>query len=637
MTAITKPISAVNPAPPTTTRWLRGVAGGVIAIFVLVGCTSPTVLEGTSVTVATSSALFSLNDRTSYGSSPANRGVLQATNSSFHRYDDSSELVEDASFGTYQLLSNDPLTVKYTIASGATWSDGVPVDAADLLLAWVANSGALNTKNVDDAGYRDAETGKYATPFADDVVYFDGATSEGLQYATAIPTIGDDGRSLTLIWDNYVVDWPLLLQVGLPAHIVASHALGISLHPDTGAEDGSVDPDRLVGAQKAKSALREAIRDHDVTSLSKVANFWNSGFDLEAMPDDESLLVSTGPYTITAFVPAESVTLTANRRYSGNHSPVFETVEVRFLADPLDQIEALANGTVDVIVPKSSSEVVSRLAGMPNVALYHVPGGTYEHLDLTFAHGKHATFQDVRVREAFLKTVPTQAIRERVVGEHVAEHSERSSLVYLPDTPGYSESVANNGSARFARPDIRGAIALLAEAGNPAPVVCVMFDPSNPKRVQEYQLIADSAALAGFVVTNCSGPDWRNLLGVPGVYDAAIFAWSSTNLSVAGLQSIFGEGGRGNLNGYSTHTVESLLAQLAVTPDQVKQQALRLELDETLYSDAYGLPLYQDQIVVADNRTLTGVRPATLASGILWNVWEWAPEVDPTMTSSPVK
>ncbi len=612
-------------ALPWALRWLRGVSLGIVAVLAMSGCTAPTVLEGSTVTVATSTALFSLNDRTSYGDSPANGGVLQATNSSFNRYDEKSVLVDDTSFGTSQLLSNDPLTVKYTIASGVTWSDGVPVDAADLLLAWVANSGALNTDGVNDAGYRDAETGKYSRPFADDVVYFDGATSEGLQYVTTLPEVSEDGRSITLIWDSYIVDWPMLLQVGLPAHVVASKALGMSLSPDTNTGNENVDADRLADAQKAKDALIEAITTSDVPTLSTLANFWNSGFDIESKPEDESLLVSTGPYTIAGFTPGESVTLTANHRYHGAHSPVFETVVVHFLVDPLDHIAALADGTADVIVPRSSSDAMTALEDVPAAKILPVPGGTYEHLDLTVANGKHSTFHDVRLREAFLKTIPTQSMRNEVIGTPLASASERSSLVFLPGTPAYSEAVVDNGSARFAHPDIKGAIALVDEAGVVAPPVCMMFDPSNPKRVQEFQLIAESAALAGFVVTNCSGPDWRNLLGVPGVYDASIFSWSSTNTSVAGLQSIFGAGGRGNLNGYSNPTVEEILSQLAVTPGAAGQNALRLDLDKTLYSDAYGLPLYQDQTVVAHNGTLTGVTPATLARGILWNVWEWAP------------
>ena len=38
-------------------------------------------------------------------------------------------------------VSDNPLTVKYTINEGVKWSDGTPVTAADLVLQWAAFSG----------------------------------------------------------------------------------------------------------------------------------------------------------------------------------------------------------------------------------------------------------------------------------------------------------------------------------------------------------------------------------------------------------------------------------------------------------------------------------------------------------------
>ncbi|MEO6942215.1 MAG: ABC transporter substrate-binding protein, partial [Terrimesophilobacter sp.] len=460
------------------------------------------------------------------------------------------------------------------------------------------------------------------------------STSEGLQYATSTPTIGDGGRSLTVIWDRYVVDWPLLLQVGLPAHVVASRALGLPLAADSGAgKAGPADADRLRDAQKAKTALTDAILDEHTTQLSAIANVWNSGFDLEAMPTDPSLLVSTGPYTLSGFVAGVSVTLTANPRFHGAHTPVFETVVIRTLADPLDQVAALKDGSADVIVPRPSPDVLAAVGAVPGAIVKQGIDRAFEHLDLQFANGKHATFEDPRVREAFLKVIPVREIREAVTGSTLSALAQRSSLVFLPRATGYSDAVATNGSANFASTDVAEATLLLADAGVASPAVCILFDPSNPKRVQEFQLIQESAAFAGFVVTNCSSPDWINLLGTPGTYDASIFAWSATNESVAGLQSIFGTGGRGNFNGFSDSSVDSLLSQLSVAPDADKQLAIRMSLDAALYSAAYGLPLYQDPAVVAHNRSVSGVAIAPLAPGILWNVWEWTPAA--TATPSP--
>ncbi|GAA3740422.1 ABC transporter family substrate-binding protein [Leifsonia bigeumensis] len=630
------------------------LAAALVGLLALAGCSTPTVIEDSSVTVAMSRAFFSLNDRTSYGNSPANSQVLQATSSRFAAYDENSELVADTSFGTYQLLSNDPLTVRYTIANDVTWSDGVPVDAADLLLAWVANSGALNTKDFDDGPYIDEETGRYAEPFPSDVVHFDGATSEGLQYVTEMPEIGDDGRSLTLTWDRYFVDWPLVLEVGLPAHVVATKALKLTPTAVPDDETGAVsDADRVRDGETAKAALVEAIQEDDTAELSAIANVWNSGFNLERLPDDPSLLVSNGPYTITGFEAGDHLVLSANPNYRGDHRPVFETIRVRFMADPLAQVQALADGEVDVVTPRPNPDVVDalrRIAGgaAPGVTASDEPDregahgvtvldgvdGTYEHLDLKFANSKNGSLDDRRVREAFLKVVPWRAILDAMVTPVLGEAQPRASQLFFPGAPGYEGSVADNGSRSLERVDVPGAKALLAEAGVAKPVVCIMFDPANPRRQEEFKLIRESASDAGFAVTNCSSPDWLNLLSTLGTYDASLFSWRVTNLSFTGIQAIYLTDGLSNLNDYSNPEVDALLATLSVTVDPAKQLELRQQIDAILFEDSYGLPLYQNPVIVAHDDSVSGIGIAPLAPGIFWNVWEWMPVVEASPSPS---
>ena len=62
----------------------------------------------------------------------------------------------NTSFGTYEKTSDDPLTVKYTVDDDTKWSDGTPVDAADMLLAGPRQSGNLNTIAADKVKTDDA-------------------------------------------------------------------------------------------------------------------------------------------------------------------------------------------------------------------------------------------------------------------------------------------------------------------------------------------------------------------------------------------------------------------------------------------------------------------------------------------------
>src|SRR5215207_1157337 len=173
---------------------MAALAAALLVGTALSACTpTTTVVEGSKVTVAVATPFTSANAATSFGrSTPTNADVAYLTGTGFGYYDDSYALVEDRSFGTAEVLDESPFTVRYTIADGVTWSDGAPVDAADLLLSWAANSGSLNTPGFDDTEYVDAATGQYGDDFPDDVIFFDGTIGNGLELATATPEIVQD-------------------------------------------------------------------------------------------------------------------------------------------------------------------------------------------------------------------------------------------------------------------------------------------------------------------------------------------------------------------------------------------------------------------------------------------------------------
>lgn len=128
-----------------------GAVGAIVATSALVlsACASPdnegegggdTGLEGTSVSVGWNQPFYSQNNLTSRGNAAANANILYLTTSVFNYYDGDLELQRNEDFGTYEVVSEDPFTVKYTVNEGVTWSDGAPVDAADVFLYWAAQN-----------------------------------------------------------------------------------------------------------------------------------------------------------------------------------------------------------------------------------------------------------------------------------------------------------------------------------------------------------------------------------------------------------------------------------------------------------------------------------------------------------------
>lgn len=580
--------------------------------LILSGCAAPQseIVEGSTLSVAWNQPFYSYNGLTSFGNATANNNITYATLGGFNYYDNTPALVEDTSFGTYEKLSDDPLVVKYTIADGVKWSDGTNVDAADLLLQWAALSGSQNTPDFDSSEFTDPDTGEFTDDFPTDVVFFDSGAdpSTGMGLVSEVPEVSDDKKSITLTYDAPFVDWELVMSAPLPAHVVAKNALGL--------EDN----------QEAKDALVAAIEDNDAEALAAISSFWNSGFNFSEMPSDPELVLSSGPYVISDFEADQFVTLTANPEYTGDNLPAVEEITVRFITDPLAAVQALQNGEVQVISPQATVDVADALAAL-DVEVIGGYEGTYEHIDLQFDQSKSGNFNNPLIREAFMKVIPRQEIVDKLIVPLQPDAEVRNSQVFLPGADGYDDSVAENGSDAYAEVDIEGAKALLAEAGAVNPEVCMLFSSTNPRRANEFLLIQQSGALAGFNVTDCSSPDWGGLLGTPGAYDASLFGWQSTSLGVTnGPPPTFTTGGINNLNFYSNEAMDELTAELSQEFDVDAQIEIQKKIDKLLWEDFYGVTIFQFPAVTAYDATkITNIAPSTLAPTIFWNIWDWEP------------
>ena len=81
------------------------------------------------------------------------------------------------------------------------------------------------------------------------------------------------------------------------------------------------------------AGLIKAIETDDAATLTKVADFWNTGWTLDkakGLPD-ASLIPSSGPYYVAAWDPGQSVTLKKNAKWWGTPAKT-DTVVLRFIS-----------------------------------------------------------------------------------------------------------------------------------------------------------------------------------------------------------------------------------------------------------------------------------------------------------------
>ena len=181
--------------------------------------------KGGDVRVAWNDPPLSFNNNTTHANAVANANIQYFTNLGFTYYDKDLNLINNDQFGTCEIISLDPLTVKYTVNEGVKWSDGVQIGAADLVLSWGAQSGNFNDEEANVV--TDDATGD-STVVAGAGVAFD-KVDTSLSLIKDFPVIGDDGRSATFIWSQYYLDYQTASPANngaagtlLPAHVVGS-------------------------------------------------------------------------------------------------------------------------------------------------------------------------------------------------------------------------------------------------------------------------------------------------------------------------------------------------------------------------------------------------------------------------------
>ncbi len=551
---------------------------------------------GGTVTVAEVNQFFSFNPLTANGNTDINSKVALATSSNFWYIDDKLKVQKDPGFGSYEVVKQDPLTVKYTLSDKAQWSDGTPVSADDLLLTWAVESGYYDDAKLDPA------TGKTVSG----TKYFDYAGSTLGLNDTKFPTVSDDKKSITIEYTKPFADWEVAftMQGMPPAHVIWKKA-GLA------SEDAFID---LLKNQPKGDPSKPGKAN---AQLAKVASHYGTDFDSKTLPSDPSLYLSDGPYITSAVEQGKSVTLVPNPKYQGDHAAKLDSIVVRTIADPQAQIQALQNGEVDVIAPQANADTLAALDQVPGVTVHKGNQLSYDHLDLNFT----GVFKDKNVREAFLKTIPRQAVLDAIITPLDSGAKVLDSQLFVPAQDGYADSVAGNGSSAYGAPDIDGAKALLKGA---TPTIDILYNSDNPNRVDAYTLIAQSASKAGFKIKDDGDVKWGERLG-DGSYDASIFGWTSTGVGVSGVPQIFGTGQSSNFNGYSNKSADGLMSELVQTTDVAKQTTLQQQIDKDIFGDAYGLPLFQSIGVDAESSRVAGIDTFNPnQNGVWWNVWEWS-------------
>lgn len=556
------------------------------AALLLTGCSAdlpPSVVEGSSITVGWSDSLTSLNAATRADGTAGNRSIASATHDGFTRFEN-GEVEPDESFGEVRILdpgsdSDAAFTVRYDLAE-RTWSDGIPLDAADLMLAWAAGSGATSGK-------------------------FDAAPTD-LRHSSEVPEHDDFDRRIDVVFDRPVRGWLTALEVAVPAHVVGRIALGVE------------DP------MAAKQAVIDAIVADDDADLASIAEAWSSGF---RVTDDgeppEGLAVGSGPYVVTEVEPdGAGLTLEVNRAYEGGTPTTYERIEVVATADPLADFP----DDLDVVQLRPTPDnflTVRHLRRRDN----HVAETHTSQLWALVLRADRGVFRNLPARRAFLRAMPPSDLRSAGAGSWRNAYLASQSLLFAPESRGYEIALEDAGFTSALQSALADADADRARAGVPAGTsVCVLHDTRDPFATSAFAGMQQSLAGSGWSATDCGQEDIQSALEGGQDWQAVLTKIPLPQLP-RDITAVWGGADPSPLTGLSSDERRRLVARLDSTADVYDAREVQVAIEAGLVKEYVALPIALDPIVTLSHREMSAVLPQSGRSVTLFDdVAVWGPE-----------
>lgn len=479
--------------------------------------------------------------------------------------------------GSIEKVSDDPLTVKYTINDNAKWSDGTPITVNDAIMAW----GTQNSKLVGADG----------NPLFSNV-----STDLAVDFVPDGPVGDPDGKTFTVKYKSANPDWMLQTFLDYPAHVVAKQA-------------------GMTTAELSKAFLAK-----DASKLADAAKFWNTGWNTKpgTIPAKD-INVSGGPYILDSWKAGESVTLKANPNYYGA-APGVKTLTFRFV-DPGSMVQALQNKDLDVMAPQPTVDTLDQLKALGNsVKIMQGDTMTWEHLDFNFA-GTSVFKDDPELRKAFAMCIPRETIVKNLIQPVNPDAKVLNAREVLPSDPEkYAEVVKDSYAGEYDAVNIDGAKKILEDKGKTNMKVRIGYNSPNPRRANEVSLIKDSCGKAGFDVQDISSAEFS----APGGpvekndYDAFLFAWAGSG-QIAGGQNIYSTKYPQNFGKYSNKTVDEAFKTLSSSLDPAVHTQQTIIIEKELWKDMFGVPLFAHPGLDAAGSNIENVMHTSTQNGITWN------------------
>ncbi|HET7728603.1 MAG TPA: ABC transporter substrate-binding protein [Usitatibacter sp.] len=360
-----------------------------------------------------------------------------------------------------------------------------------------------------------------------------------------------------------------------------------------------VDPHTLV----LKTASPHVLLPSDLASVAIVSKLHG---EKAATADYNSgkAAIGTGPYKFSAYVPNQSVVLTANYGHWAGEQP-WDKVTFKILSNSAARVAALLSKDVQMIETVPTSDI-AKFSKDPNFALADKVSNRviYVHLwqwsdkpppYVTAKDGKpldRNPFKDARVRKALSMAINREAIAERIMEKKAVPAAQLLADSFY-------------GTSKKLKPpkyDPEGAKKLLAEAGYPNGFAMTIHGTNNryindDKIAQAIAQFYSRAGIDAKVETMPSSVYFSK--ATAGEYGYMLLGWGTeSNEQGSSLRSLLAtrdpDKGMGvnNRGRYSNPAFDQLLSQALVTMDDRKREGMIQQAAEVAMNDTGLIPIH---------------------------------------------
>ena len=608
--------------------------------FAAVGAAPASATQST-LTILSTGDITSLNSGTSAGNTAYNARAVYPTGMGYTYYDDQTNLVMNTKFGKMSIAKNTPtlFSIKYTVAKNQKWSDGTPIDAVDLLLSHVIASDGYSKS----AGLGDPSS---ETPAFDSVGY-GGAYGS---HVIGLPVLSADHYTLTVNYDQPMVDWQLLAPGPSPVH-----ALELLAAKNNG-KSYTVDD-----ALAAKAAFLDDFTNKNTADLTKMGDVWTNDYNLANINANTNplYLISNGGYKVVSKVDGDSMTLVKNPLYKSGptfvvtKAPV-NTIVFKVIQDNIAAVQALQNHNIDIYtntLPKAADKIT--LSGLSGVTVQTNVGGSYSIVGLRtgaradgdvptgpFA-GNSKKAKDLR--HAFLLALPRAQFVANLVAPVDPNASTLDTDFAFRGTTNYNAITSASGTAEYSvgsqADRTARALALVqkyyptADADTAKVTVKMLHAGTSSLRNSMAALIVAEEKKAGFNIVNYGSADMFSDSdggndGIPDFYDpqydVSFHGFSITAVTQGTATAEYQSDGGNNEWGWANSKVDVYADKLqsdVLTDAQIL--TYRTGIAKIAHDNYWGLPLYQNPTLTAFNSAVANVKPEPIGYDVVWNFWQW--------------